>query len=279
VMLTGNRDAYFKNYEGTGDELEATLKRGWLFTGQIQQTSGKRRGGDPDCLRPEQLVYCISNHDQVGNRAFGERLAQLVDGTAYRAASALLLFAPYTPMLFMGQEWAASSPFQYFTDHNEELGQKIIVGRRREFRDFGAFRDAEVRESIPSPQAEQTFCRSKLNWDERAKKEMRGVLNLYRTCLDLRRTLRPLQDRSRENWQVVRQDDDPIAIIYGMKQDERCIVVADLAGKGIRIDAFADVVDNSAGRLELLFDSNADEFSTGHPAAANAPRTILLRGV
>jgi maltooligosyltrehalose trehalohydrolase len=277
VALTGNGDAYFKNYKGTADELEITLKRGWLFSGQVQPTSGQPRGGDPSSLRPEQLVYCISNHDQAGNRAFGERLSQLVDPAAYRAASALLLFSPYTPMVFMGQEWAASTPFQYFTDHNEDLGKKIIVGRRREFRDFAAFRDATVRETIPSPQAEETFRHSKLNWDETNQKQSQGLLELYRACLKLRFSLGPLQDRSRANWQVIRQG-DIVSIVYGTEQDDRCMVIADLTGTGIQLDRFTEL-RGKPERLEVLFDSNAAEFACGDPAGANAPRTILALSV
>ena len=173
------------------------------------------RGGDPTALKPEQLVYCISNHDQIGNRAFGERFYQLTSPAAYRAASALLLLAPYTPLMFMGQEWAASTPFQYFTDHEPELGEKVITGRRHEFRDFAAYRDAKVRETIPSPQAEETFLRSKLNWSERDQADKSKVLNLYQTCIKLRKEVPALKNRSRDNWRIVRLNDGVIAIIYG----------------------------------------------------------------
>src|SRR5215468_995564 len=92
-------------------------------------------------LAPERFVYCISNHDQVGNRAFGDRLNQIVSPASYRAASGFLLLSPYTPMLFMGQEWAACSPFCYFTDHEPQLGRNVTEGRRKEFAQFSEFRD------------------------------------------------------------------------------------------------------------------------------------------
>ncbi|MBA2269921.1 MAG: malto-oligosyltrehalose trehalohydrolase, partial [Chthoniobacterales bacterium] len=122
VMLTKQREGYYANFEGTSRELADTLAHGWHFRGQPRPTSGKPRGGESIDLQPEQFVYCISNHDQVGNRAFGERLGHVVEPAAYRAASGLLCLVPYTPMLFMGQEWAASTPFQFFTEHNAELG-------------------------------------------------------------------------------------------------------------------------------------------------------------
>lgn len=275
VMLTGNRDAYFRNYNGTGEELATTLEKGWLFTGQVQPTSGKPRGGDPTSLRPDQLVYCISNHDQVGNRAFGERLAHLTTPAAYRAASALLLLAPYTPLLFMGQEWAASAPFQYFTDHHPELGEKVITGRRREFRDFTAFRDAALRETIPSPQAEETFFRSKLNWNERREPHNRRLLQLYRRCLNLRRTLPALQPRSREHWNVITITREVVAVVYGRKTDDCCVLVTDLTGAGFSREQVRKGV-GLRGELQPVLSSNDVEFS-GEADRVKQPETILLQ--
>jgi len=275
VMLTGNRDAYFANYNGTAEELAVTLERGWLFSGQVQKTTGRVRGGDPTALKPEQLVYCISNHDQVGNRAFGERFSHLTSPAAYRAASALLLLAPYTPLMFMGQEWAASTPFQYFTDHEPELGEKVIIGRRYEFRDFTAYRDARVRETIPSPQAEETFLRSKLNWSERDQTDKSNVLNLYQTCIKLRKEVPALKNRARDNWRIVRLDGGVIAIVYGGTTEDCCIVVSDLTGAGFSIDDVARKAGMS-GRLERLFASNDEAFGGSSDAGSKQPQTTLL---
>ena len=275
VMLTGNRDAYFKNYKGSGEELATTLEQGWLFTGQVQQTTGKPRGGDPSSLRPEQFICCISNHDQVGNRAFGERLSHLVSPAAYRSASALFLLSPYTPLLFMGQEWAASSPFQYFTDHNAELGEKIIVGRRREFRDFAAFRDPAVRQSIPSPQAIATFERSKLNWTEREDGPNRRMLQLYRACLELRRTVPSLRDHARDNWKVLRLAPEVVAIVYGLKTSAYSVVVADLTGASFSIESVAEKI-GVARELQTIFSSNEHRF-VGDSEPGNKPQTTLLQ--
>lgn len=276
VMLTGNDDSYFKNYNGTAKELAATLERGWLFTGQVQKTTGKPRGGDPSSLRPEQLVYCISNHDQVGNRAFGERFSHLTSPASYRAASALLLLAPYTPLIFMGQEWAASTPFLFFTDHEAELGEKIITGRRHEFHDFAAFREAHVRETIPSPQDEQTFHRSKLNWVERDQPDRIAVLNLYRTCIKLRKEVPALLNRSRDNWRVVRVNNDVIAIVYGGGTDDCCILVCDLTGAGFSIEELSSIA-GTGSRLESLFSSNDKPFSGSRDVSTKQPQTSLFQ--
>ena len=117
VMLTGTREGYYKSYEGTAEELAATLEHGWLFEGRERKHRGRDQPAAATGLLPEQLIFCITNHDQTGNHAFGARLNHLVSPTAFRAASALLCLVPFTPLIFMGQEWAASSPFQYFTDH------------------------------------------------------------------------------------------------------------------------------------------------------------------
>ena len=128
-----------------------TLNRGWLFTGEYSIHRGKHRGTDPAGLPPRSFVFCIQNHDRIGNRAFGERLNHQVDAATFRAASALLLLAPQTPLLFMGQEWAASSPFLFFTDHEPDLGRRVREGRLREFRSYRAFQEPDGARPDPRP--------------------------------------------------------------------------------------------------------------------------------
>jgi maltooligosyltrehalose trehalohydrolase len=185
VLLTGERDGYYADFEGTTDEIARALQDGFLYQGQPSPRSGEARGSRVTDEPAAAFVVCIQNHDQVGNRAFGERLNALVEPGAYRAASALLLLAPETPLLFMGQEFAASAPFLYFTDHNAELGRLVTEGRRAEFAGFSAFRDPARRGQIPDPQAKETFLRSKLDWSERDRNG--GVLALYTDLLALRR--------------------------------------------------------------------------------------------
>ena len=165
VQMTNENEGYMGYFKGTMEELLKTLREGWLFTGELQK-DGIPRGTSGADIEPEHFVHCISNHDQVGNRAYGERLNQLISPAAYRAASALLLTSPYTPMFFMGQEWASSSPFLYFTDHHDELGKGVTEGRRKEFAEFSDFRDPAKRALIPDPQAMATFTNSKLDWAE-----------------------------------------------------------------------------------------------------------------
>jgi maltooligosyltrehalose trehalohydrolase len=211
VHMTGENEGYLGYFAGTSEELLRTLREGWLFTGQIQK-DGIPRGTPGADIQPQHFVHCISNHDQVGNRAFGDRLHQIISPEAYRAASALLLLSPYTPMLFMGQEWGCSSPFNYFTDHEPQLGHNITEGRRKEFKQFSAFRDPESRQKIPDPQAEETFFRSRLAWQDLTRPENDRLLRLYQDLIRFRRT--KLTERRRSTWLVELAAPFTIALRY-----------------------------------------------------------------
>lgn len=185
VTLTGERAGYYAAFEPSAQGIADVINRGWLYAGQVNPVTGEPRGTSAAALRAESLVYCIQNHDQVGNRALGDRLPV---GEAFLGASLLLLFLPMTPMLFMGQEWGATSPFLYFTDHEPELGKLVSAGRRREFAGFPEFADPERQLQIPDPQEASTFEASKLRWAERERPEHARTLALYRAALELRRT-------------------------------------------------------------------------------------------
>jgi len=133
-------------------------------------------------LPPTAFVFCLQNHDQIGNRAMGERLTQLADPEALRAAAAVLLLAPEIPMLFAGEEFGSRAPFLFFTDHNEELAKLVREGRRKEFEHFAAFADPKRREQIPDPNASATF---ELSLPDRADADPRTEAH-YRILLGLR---------------------------------------------------------------------------------------------
>ncbi|MBL8023844.1 MAG: malto-oligosyltrehalose trehalohydrolase [Elusimicrobia bacterium] len=184
VHLAGDRDGYYADFSGTINDIAETVRHGWFFCGQHSKHLGEPRGTAP--VSPERCVVCIQNHDQVGNRALGDRLNHGIDPAAYRAATALLLTAPEIPLLFMGQEFASSSPFLYFTDHNEELGRLVTQGRREEFKSFKAFADPAIRNNIPDPQALATFEKSRLIWEERNRSPHREMESFYRALLVFR---------------------------------------------------------------------------------------------
>ncbi len=198
-LTAGDAEGYFGDFSGTASELARAVTRGWLYEGQTSAYREAPRGTSPEGLPASAFVHCIQNHDQVGNRALGERLNHQIPLEVYRALSAVLLVSPRTPLLFMGQEWAASSPFLYFTDHPEELGRLVTEGRRKEFERFSAFSDPDARERIPDPQAEMTFRRSVLDWDESEEEPRAGVRRLYSDLLALRHE-HPALVRSGEVW-------------------------------------------------------------------------------
>ena len=157
VLLTGEREGYYEDFQDTTAQLATCLQDGFVYQGQASPHLGRPRGEPSTDLPPTAFVVCLQNHDQIGNRAMGERLTVLADPDALKAATALLLLSPFIPMLFMGEEWGARNPFLFFTSHNDELAQLIRDGRRAEFKGFSAFQDEVRRASIPDPNAAATF--------------------------------------------------------------------------------------------------------------------------
>jgi maltooligosyltrehalose trehalohydrolase len=212
--LAGDYEGYFADFSGSAPDIVATIRRGWFYVGQATATSKERRGSDPAGLVPSQFVVCLQNHDQIGNRAFGDRLHHAVSLATFRAASALLLMLPQTPLLFMGQEWAASAPFLYFTDHEAALGRLITEGRRNEFAAFSSFADPLTRTQIPDPQDPSTFYISRLTWGEQEMPAHAGVHRLYQTLLRLRRE-EPALSEPRTRFDVFAADEETIVLQRG----------------------------------------------------------------
>jgi maltooligosyltrehalose trehalohydrolase len=182
VALTGEQEGYYADYAGW-DDVVRCLERGYKFDGIYSVERKRRHGRAAGSLPRCHFLGYTQTHDQVGNRAIGERLAHLVDSRQAQVAAALVLTSPFTPMLFQGEEWAASSPFQYFTDHQDpELAKAVREGRRREFGSFTNFSGQEV----PDPQDEATYRRSILRWSELSDQPHAEMLDWYRSLLRLR---------------------------------------------------------------------------------------------
>jgi maltooligosyltrehalose trehalohydrolase len=231
-LLAGDNEGYYRDYTGSTRDIATTINQGWFYTGQPSVHMAERRGTDPVGIEPRKFVFCLQNHDQIGNRAFAERLHHQIDLAAYRAASALLLCVPQTPMLFMGQEWACSSPFLYFTDHSEDLGQLVTEGRRREFRHFVAFVEPQAREKIPDPQALSTFESSRLDWSERGREPHASIFRLYQALLGLRRTEAALRSNRPEDSEAVALDEDTLYLRRGSSEGAQVNVLVRLRGSG-----------------------------------------------
>lgn len=184
VLLSNAWENYYADYSGSVEDLAKTINEGFKFQGQESGFWGRARGTTVTDEPATAFVFELQNHDQIGNRPFGERLHHEIDRDRFLVASTVLLLAPETPLIFMGQEFAASTPFLFFTDHHEELGRLVTEGRRKEFAGFRAFSDERGQRHIPDPQAESTFQASKLCLSERDGHT--SVYRLYQQLLDLR---------------------------------------------------------------------------------------------
>ncbi len=186
VLLTGESEGYYQDFQDPTRQLARVLAEGFAYQGETPPHYGRPRGEPSAHLPTTAFVICLQNHDQIGNRAMGERLTTLVDPAALHAARAMLLLSPFIPLLFMGEEWGATTPFLFFTDHNEDLAPLVREGRRREFAHFAAFQDEARRAQIPDPNAQTTFTASIPDFAESARAPHRDILAQTRTLLDLR---------------------------------------------------------------------------------------------
>jgi malto-oligosyltrehalose trehalohydrolase len=188
VLATGESDGYYGAYAARPvARLGRALAEGFAWQGEPSPFHPGEARGEPSAdLPPLAFMPFLQNHDQVGNRALGERIAALADPRALELATAALLLAPSIPLLFMGEEFAASTPFLYFCDFHDDLARAVREGRRREFAAFERFRDPAARERIPDPGAQETFARSKLRWEEAGEGAHARRLALYRDLLGKR---------------------------------------------------------------------------------------------
>jgi malto-oligosyltrehalose trehalohydrolase len=189
VLLTGESDGYYVDYaEDPTRLLGRCLAEGYAYQGEVSAyREGRARGQPSASLPPAAFISFLQTHDQVGNRALGERLAALADETALRAATLAWLLAPAPPMLFMGEEFGAMTPFLYFCDFAGELADAVREGRRREFARFARFADLAARAVVPDPNEPGTFLQSKLDWNRIEQPPHARWLAFYRRLLAVRR--------------------------------------------------------------------------------------------
>ncbi|MFN8534855.1 MAG: malto-oligosyltrehalose trehalohydrolase [Dehalococcoidia bacterium] len=197
TVLTGEDRGYYQDF-GTLAALAKALGDVYVYDGGYSAFRRRRHGRPASGLAGSRFVGFLQNHDQVGNRATGERSSRLMSEGRLKVGAALVLTAPFVPLLFQGEEWGASTPFQYFTDHQDPaLGRAVTEGRRGEFAAFGWKPD-----QVPDPQSLETFLRSKLDWAERERAPHAGLLEWHRALIRLRRTEPALSDGRREGLRV-----------------------------------------------------------------------------
>ncbi len=179
VMFTKEQSGYYKSFKGAPD-LNKCLHENFVYDGIYSAYRKRKHGRKATDLAPERFVVSLQNHDQIGNRAFGERLCHLISFEHCQIAAALFLLSPFVPMLFQGEEWASTSPFLYFTDHvDKKLAQAVREGRKKEF--------PGKHKEIPDPQSPETFIKSKLNWNEIEKDSHNKMLFWHQKLIQIRK--------------------------------------------------------------------------------------------
>jgi maltooligosyltrehalose trehalohydrolase len=198
VALTGETTGYYADFTQP-DALVRALREPYLYAGDYAPSRDRLHGRPAGDAPGDRFIVCIQNHDQVGNRARGDRLSHLVGEGRARIGAALLLTSPYVPLLFGGEEWACSTPFPYFSSHQDpQLARAVSVGRRTEFAAFGW--DPE---GIPDPQDPATFDMARLDWAERDLEQHAAMLDWYRSLIALRRSTPELHDGDRLGVKIV----------------------------------------------------------------------------
>jgi maltooligosyltrehalose trehalohydrolase len=239
AALTGERSGYYADFGSLAD-VAKVMTEGFAYDGRYSAYRRRRHGRPATGLSGHRFIACLENHDQVGNRATGDRTSNLLSPGQLKIGAALVMTSPFVPMLFQGEEWGASTPFLYFTDHESKLGEAVRRGRREE---FAAFDWAP--EGIPDPQLEDTFLRSKLDWAESARQPYSELLQWYRSLIKLRGRIPELTDGRLEatgvdfdeaaQWLTVRRG--PVLVACNFAEAGQLVHCSELAGKKIELSS------------------------------------------
>lgn len=240
VLLTDEDGGYYADYaDAPADKLAQCLAEGWVYQGQASKYLNAPRGEPSSDLPPWCHVFFLQNHDQIGNRAFGERLTTLTSAPALEAAIALQLICPQIPLLFMGEETASRTPFLFFTDHHDELADAVREGRRQEFAGFAEFADPARREQIPDPNADTTFTACVVSPDEAAGSER---LALYQRLLTIRRDQIIPRLHGNVTAQASRIGSKAVRASWKLGDGSRLVIITNLSAEALTFD-------QPAGRL------------------------------
>ncbi len=266
VLLTSENEGYYVDYaDAPAEKLAKSLSEGFVYQGEpSKHRDGERRGTSSAGLPPTAFVFFLQNHDQIGNRAFGERLTVLSDPEALEAATALQLLAPHIPLIFMGEEEASQTPFLFFSDYQGDLAAAVREGRRREFARFAAFADPARREKIPDPVQPDTFDASIPQPDPKLKAQR---VDLYRHLLKLRHDeIMPRLPGARAEGAVAVSDAAVLAD-WRMGDGSHLILAVNLGH---------EPAEMSVPPAPLLFESRSDAARALHAGTLPARSTVAL---
>jgi maltooligosyltrehalose trehalohydrolase len=263
TVLTGEKEGYYEDFGSLAD-LAKALEKTFVYDDVYSRFRKRHHGRTAQGLPGHRFLGYIQNHDQVGNRAKGERLGHIVSLGRAKIAAAIVLTSPFIPLLFQGEEFGASTPFQYFTGYEDaEMGRLVSEGRKREFAAFGW-----KPEEIPDPQDRSTFERSKLRWDELAESPHRELLTWYKKLIKLRQRLADLSSGAPGSTRV-RYDEQARWLIV---ERSRARVLCNLGSESVRLE--------TGGRPELLLasDESVAIDEEGIALGPDAAAIILLAG-
>ena len=262
VLLTGERDAYYQDFSGVGD-LAGAYREGFVYSGQYSKYRRKRYGISSKRIPARRFVVFSQNHDQVGNRSVGDRPSQSLSFEQLKLAAGTVLLSPYIPLLFMGEEYAETAPFQYFVSHGDPaLIEAVREGRKKEFAEFGWVGD------IPDPQSEATFLRCKLNWNLYTEGQHRVLWNFYQELLRLRRDVPPLANLDKDATEVTPFTDQKVLLARRWDASGQVLIVHSFD----RIRASVNL-PVPAGKWQTVLDSNEERWQGDGGATSDKPQS------
>jgi maltooligosyltrehalose trehalohydrolase len=214
ALITGEKDGYYQDF-GTVESLIKSIKNSYVYDGKFSKYRKRRHGNSAAERNLNQFVVCIQNHDQIGNRGLGERINSLISFELYKLSSALVILSPYIPLIFMGQEFFDTSPFLYFVSHSDpDLIKAVQKGRRKEFGDF------KWSDEIPDPFAEETFNKSKLQWDYSPEPKGAVVYALYKKLIQIRKKHPVYKQTSRSSVDVKKAEEYKVILLHRQSSEK-----------------------------------------------------------
>jgi len=230
-LLTGEDAGYYEDY-GRCEQLTKAFKEGFVYSGQYSRFRKKFHGSNSSAIPGHQFVVFIQNHDQVGNRALGDRLTHLVSFEALKLAAGVLLLAPNIPLIFMGEEYAEDAPFLYFVSHTDP--DLIAVVREGRKKDFAAF---QAEGEFIDPFSENTFQKCQLNWDKRQDDKHKVLLDLYQHLIHLRRTIPALKTLDKQNLEASVIEEDKLMFLQRWSQNSKIFCIMNFSEKDVSFNA------------------------------------------
>nr|HEV7955137.1 malto-oligosyltrehalose trehalohydrolase [Candidatus Acidoferrales bacterium] len=256
VLMTGERNGYYEDYSGVED-LARAFRDGFIYAGQYSTFRQKRHGTSTHDLHGEHFVVFSQDHDQIGNRMLADRYSQTMSLEKLKLAAAVVLLSPYVPMLFMGEEYGEPAPFQYFVSHEDKgLIEAVRKGREEEFARF------QWATKLPDPQAEDTFLRSKMNWELQNGGKYKIIREFYRELLDLRAGIPALSELSKNDQEVVAFAEQTTLFIRRWSGESQVCIAFHFGGNTVNVDApipegrWTKILD-SANPMPLSIDGRA----------------------